>query len=322
MFFIPRLSKPPSKSKSETCFTVAKETLYHDRMSSIRILRTFLAVAAEGSFAAAAHRVALTQAAVGQQMRALEGEFRRPLFQRQGKSVVLSEAGRELLPGVRRLVAQYDQLVASAPEAEPMAGTVHLGAVVSAVRPLIQTTVALKARHPKLELHVSAAKSVELLARVATGELDAAVAVREPGPVPAELAWTGLYAEPMVLLAARTLQDAPPRQLLQQHAFIRFDRTQHTGQLVERTLKKLRVRPQELMELNSIESVADLVRAGLGIAILPLLRDARWSADTRLRVVEIPGAESRMIALAQRREPSNAAVVAAVVREFQARMAA
>ena len=61
-------------------------------MTSIRILKTFLAVAGQGSFAGAAAQVALTQAAVGQQMRALEAELRRPLFERQGKSVVLSEA--------------------------------------------------------------------------------------------------------------------------------------------------------------------------------------------------------------------------------------
>lgn len=291
-------------------------------MSSIRLLRTFLAVASEGSFAAAAQQVALTQAAVGQQMRALEAEFRRPLFERQGKSVVLSPAGHALLPGVRRLVAQYEQLLASAPVTGTIAGTVHLGGVVSAVRALIQTTVALKARHPGLELHVSAAKSVELLARVASGELDAALTVRSGGAASAQVAWTPLYAEPMVLLAGRGLDALPPRELLQQHPFIRFDRTQHTGQLVERTLKKLRARPQEFLELNAIESIVDLVRSGLGVTILPLLRDARWATDPRLRVVELPGAEPRRIALAQRRDPTQAAVVAAVVREFQARMAA
>ena len=126
-------------------------------MSSIRLLRTFVAVAAEGSFAAAAPRVALTQAAVGLQMRTLEGELRRPLFERQGKSVTLNDAGRELLPSVRKLVALYDQMLTSSSAAEPMAGTVHLGAVVSAVRPLIQATLALKARHPRLELLVTAA---------------------------------------------------------------------------------------------------------------------------------------------------------------------
>lgn len=289
-------------------------------MSSIRLLRTFVAVAAEGSFAAAAPRVALTQAAVGLQMRTLEGELRRPLFERQGKSVTLNDAGRELLPAVRKLVAMYDQLLASSPGAEPMAGTVHLGAVVSAVRPLIQATLALKARHPGLELHVSAAKSIDLLADVESGALDAAIVVREPGPARPALAWTALYPEPMVLLAGRSIEHATPRSLLQRHPFIRFDRSQHTGQLVERTLRKLRARPQEFLELNAIESIVELVRSGLGLAIVPHLRDSRWQADARLRLIEIPHAEARQIALVQARESPHGALVGAVVREFQARL--
>jgi DNA-binding transcriptional LysR family regulator len=285
-------------------------------MSHIRLLKTFLAVAAEGSFAAAAQRVALTQAAVGQQMRSLEGELRRPLFERQGKSVVLSDDGRALVPQVRKLVAMYEQMLASAPAAEPMSGTVHLGAVVSAVRPLIQATLALKARHPQLELHVSAAKSIELIGRVMAGELDAAIAVREPAAARGELVWTPLYAEPMVLLAPRKLADAPLRQLLQREPFIRFDRSQHTGQLVERTLRRLRVKPQEFLELNAIESIVELVRSGLGITILPLLHGARWAADPKLHVAQIPKAEERCMALVQRRTSAAAAVIAAVTREL------
>ena len=290
-------------------------------MSSIRLLKTFLAVAGEGSFAAAAPRVALTQAAVGQQMRALEAELRRPLFERQGKAVVLTDAGRELVPAVRKLVAQYEQLLAAAPSPDAMAGTVQLGAVVSAVRPLIQATLALKDKHPALELHVSAAKSMDLVARVAAGELDAAIAVREPGAARPELVWTPLYAEAMVLLVPRNTEDAPLRTLLERHRFIRFDRSQHTGQLVERTLHRLRAKPQEFLELNAIESIVELVRSGLGIAILPLLRDGRWATDARLRVIEIPKAEERRLALVRRRESAGAAIVAALVREFQVRVA-
>jgi len=288
-------------------------------MSSIRVLKTFLAVAAEGSFAAAAGRVALTQAAVGQQMRTLEGELKRPLFERQGKSVVLSDAGRALVPAVRKLVAQWEQLQAAAPVAGAMAGTVHLGAVVSALRPLVQATLALKERHPGLELHVSAAKSGELLAKVEAGELDAAVAVREPGSGSAQLAWTALYTEPMVLLAPRGLGEATARALLETQAFIRFDRGEHTGRLVERTLRRQRVRPREFLELNAIEGIVDLVRSGLGVSVLPLLRHARWAADGKLRVLELPRAEERRVALAQRRGSAQAAVAAALVREMQAR---
>lgn len=289
-------------------------------MSSIRVLKTFLAVASEGSFAAAAHRVALTQAAVGQQMRGLEAELRRPLFERHGKTAVLGDTGRELLPQVRSLVAQYEQMRGSARSPEPMTGTVNLGAVVSAVRPLIQATLALKARHEALQLHVSAAKSADLLARVESGELDAAVAVREPGPAPATLAWTALYSEPMVLLTGRSETEANPRALLLRLPFIRFDRSQHTGLLVERTLRKLRAKPQEILELNAIESMVDLVRSGLGIALLPQLRDARWAADPRLRVIDLPGAEARQIGLVQKRESPSAAAVVALVREFQVQL--
>lgn len=288
-------------------------------MSSIRVLKTFLAVAAEGSFAAAAHRVALTQAAVGQQMRALEAELKRPLFERQGKSVVLADSGRALVPTARRIVGLYGQMLAVPPAADAMAGTVNLGAVVSAVRPLIQATLTLKHRHPALELHVSAAKSLELVARVAAGELDAAIVVREPAAAGAQLAWSALYAEPMVLLAPRKLEEPLTPRLLARQPFIRFDRSQHTGRLVERTLRKLRVKPHEFLELNAIESIVELVRSGLGVSVLPLLRDARWQADARLRVVEIPKAEERRIALVQRRGSEKAAVIAAVVREFRDR---
>jgi DNA-binding transcriptional LysR family regulator len=288
-------------------------------MSSIRVLRTFAAVAAEGSFAAAAARVALTQAAVGQQMRSLEADLRRPLFERQGKTVVLNEAGRELVPQVRRLLALYEQMLAPASAAGAMAGTVHLGAVVSAVRPLIQATLALKQRHAALDLHVSAAKSIDLVARVQAGELDAAVVVRDPGARP-ELAWTPLYVEPMVLLVPRRLGEMTPRAVLQSQPFIRFDPTQHTGSLVERTLARLRVKPQELLELNALESIVELVRSGLGVSVVPLLRDARWASDSRLCVLEIPRAEERRIALVQRRDSAQARVVAAVVREFRGKL--
>ena len=285
-------------------------------MSSIRILRTFAAVATEGSFAAAASRVSLTQAAVGQQMRGLEAELRRPLFERQGKAVVLNEDGRALVPQVRRLLVQYEQMLAPAASAGAMAGTVHLGAIVSALRLLLQATLTLKSRHAALELHVSAAKSIELIERVQSGELDAAIVVREPAVGGAELAWTALYGEPMVLLVPRKLEDVPARTVLQTQPFIRFDHSQHTGRLVERTLKRLRVKPQEFLELNALESMVELVRSGLGVAVLPQLRDTRWATEAKLRVIELPQADERKIAMVQRRDGSKSPVIAAVVREF------
>src|SRR3546814_13362516 len=79
-------------------------------MSSIRFLRSFLAVAHHGSFSEAAEQVALTQAAISFQMRSLEAELGRELFDRRGRLAILNAAGRELLPDVKQLVDLYDRL--------------------------------------------------------------------------------------------------------------------------------------------------------------------------------------------------------------------
>lgn len=288
-------------------------------MSSVRLLKTFVAVATEGSFAGAARQVALSQAAVGLQMRQLEDALRRPLFERQGKAVALNQAGRELLGPARQWLALYDQMLSGGAAGEPMAGVLQVGAVVSALRSVLQASLALKARHPELELHVRAAKSAELLARVQAGELDAAIAVHEgsTSALPA-LSWTPLYSEPMVLLVPADAPERPVRQLVHQLPFIRFDPNEHTGQLVERTLRRLRLEPAPFLELNAIETVAELVRAGLGAAMLPLLRHQRWREDPYLRVVPLAArTEQRHIGLVQRRTTPKALAVGALLRALQ-----
>ncbi|MCZ2498280.1 LysR family transcriptional regulator [Xylophilus sp. Kf1] len=287
-------------------------------MSSIRVLKTFLAVVADGSFTAAGQRVALTQSAVGLQMRSLEDELRRPLFDRRGKTIALNQDGREFLPMAREIVALYDRALRRPDTPLAMAGTVKLGAVVSALRRLVQATVELKREHPALDLHMSAAKSQELVAQVETGTLDAAIVVataRHRGT----LAWTPLYVEPMVLLVPRGMPRLSPRVLIETRPFIRFDRAEHTGQLVERTLRKLRARPHEFLELNSIEGIVDLVASGLGVALLPCLREAAWASHPGLRVLALPASvEGRDIALVQSRTGAKATLVAAVCRGFLA----
>lgn len=289
-------------------------------MSSIRVLKTFLAVATEGSFAAAAQRVALTQAAVGLQMRTLENDLRRPLFDRQGKVVRLNAAGGALLPRVRKLLAQYELIRASDADSDVIAGTLKVGSVVSAVRPLLQAALTLKSRYPALDLHVSAAKSSDLVSKVRTGELDAAIVVQTDSQtrgVAQDLAWTGLYAEQMVVVAPRPAPELDLRDILRSQPFIRFDRNEHTGQLVERTLHRLRSKPTDLLELNAIETMVDLVRGGFGVAILPRLRNSQWAQDPKLCVLDIPGRqEPRQIALVQLRLQSKAHLVNALVQEF------
>ena len=130
-------------------------------MSSIRTLRTFLAVARHGSFAAAGQEIGLTAAAVGQQVRALEAELHLTLFDRSARSIVLNTTGRGLVTPVLELVARYEALAARPRDAQ-LGGTVVMGALVSALMGAFADCLwALKKRHPALV--------VSLLARPTRG---------------------------------------------------------------------------------------------------------------------------------------------------------
>lgn len=78
----------------------------------IQQLRYFIAVAEELSFASAARRLHISPSPLSQQIRALEARVGQRLFDRNSRSVQLTEAGEYLLPGARRLVEDADGLVA------------------------------------------------------------------------------------------------------------------------------------------------------------------------------------------------------------------
>jgi LysR family glycine cleavage system transcriptional activator len=75
----------------------------------LNALRTFAAVAEQLSFTKGAAALHVSPAAVSSQIRVLEERLNRPLFHRHGRQVTLTEAGKKLLPGVQRGLAEIRQ---------------------------------------------------------------------------------------------------------------------------------------------------------------------------------------------------------------------
>lgn len=82
----------------------------------LRRLRYFVAVAEELSFSRAAGKMYLSQPALSQQIRKLEGEIGVALFRRDKRSVELTQAGETLLPGIKNALVHVDQSVSAARE--------------------------------------------------------------------------------------------------------------------------------------------------------------------------------------------------------------
>ena len=292
-------------------------------MSSIRNLKTFLAVARHGSFVGAGNEIGLTAAAVGLQIRALEAELRQQLFDRSGRSIVLNTAGRSMVAPMVDLVARYDALTAP-PEGESLTGKLVMGALVSALMgAFADGLLALTSQHPALEVKLFAGLSADFTRLVDNGELDAAVVAQPPFRLPTSLVWKLLYVEPMVLIVPRQPRFAiadEPLQILRASPFLRFDRQAWTGHLVNQALAQAGAKVREGMELNSVEAILALVRQGFGVSIVPKLANVQWSRDRALRAIALPGVDvQRQVGLLERREHGRGRVTAAIKAYFAAR---
>ena len=93
-------------------------------------LRYFVAVAETGSFTRAAERCGVAQPSLSQQIQTLEKKLRQQLFDRLGRRVLLTEAGKELLGRATAILASVDEAERSLRDGlEPGTGRLAVGAI-------------------------------------------------------------------------------------------------------------------------------------------------------------------------------------------------
>jgi DNA-binding transcriptional LysR family regulator len=142
-----------------------------------RLLRPFVALAEELHFGRAAQRLHVTQPALSQQVKRLEGQVGVELFARTRASVELTEAGEAILEPARAAVgaaAQAESVAAELAGAER--GRLRIG-ISPGTHELAQRVLAeLRARRPRLMLEAKQDNSGVLCADVAAGRLDVAIA--------------------------------------------------------------------------------------------------------------------------------------------------
>ena len=144
---------------------------------SLRQLRAFAAVAQAGSFTAAARDLHLTQSALSVLVRELERELGVQLLDRHTRRVQLSEAGREFLPSVHRLLAGLQTAVAGVTDLrDKKKGVLRLAAPqLMACTLMPQAIAAFRSRYPEVEVRLADTLPEQLLNGVMAGEVELAV---------------------------------------------------------------------------------------------------------------------------------------------------
>jgi DNA-binding transcriptional LysR family regulator len=273
---------------------------------SIRRLQTLVAFADTGSFALAAERVHLTPAAVGQQMKSLEEETGRELFNRETRVPTLNAEGLAMVPAARKLLRDYQALLSGmAPEEAP---ELTIGAVDTAMTGLVPSTLLqLRQSERQLHLRIVPGLSAELLGQVDRGTLDAAI-ISEPRRRRPHCTWRRIAVEPLVLITPPETVPTDPLVILEQSPFIRFSRNAWVGEQIDNWLINRGIAVRESMELVSLDAIYTMVSRDLGVSIVP---DHCVPPLRELPLNRIPLGDDmvRVLGLAWRREsPAHAAI--------------
>jgi LysR family transcriptional regulator, low CO2-responsive transcriptional regulator len=140
-------------------------------------LETFLAVARLKSFTKAAPQVHRTQSAVSRQIQELERSLGVPLFERLGKQVLLTDAGRMLQHDAPLLLQQSETLRGRLRDiGQGVTGEIRIGATVTAANTFIPDVLAqFRRRYPDVRLNLFPGQSSRLVRRLRRNELDVAV---------------------------------------------------------------------------------------------------------------------------------------------------
>jgi DNA-binding transcriptional LysR family regulator len=147
-------------------------------------LGQFLRIVETGSMNAAARAVHLTQPALSRSLRLLEEELGVALFHRRGRGLVLTPAGRALVPRAQALIDASGELAKEVGRsAERGYYDLRLGAVDSVAAYLLPGLIApLRRAFPTLALKVSTARTRPLLDGAGRGQLDLAIVAHSGAP--------------------------------------------------------------------------------------------------------------------------------------------
>ena len=234
----------------------------------IRSLKTLVAVADHGSFAAAGAAVGLSQSAVSLQMKGLETSLGRVLFDRSHRPPLLNAEGRALVDRAREVVALWNGLTEGI-RAEPQAGSLALGAIPTLVSGILPESLRrLRAENPRLKLRLTTGLSNELEQLVLKEQLDVAL-VTQPEALTPGLSWHPFQREPLVVIAPADQVGPDDRSTLEAAPYIRFRRHAWAGQLIDGELSRRGIAVKPQMEVDSLEGIARLVASGLGVSVIP-----------------------------------------------------
>jgi DNA-binding transcriptional LysR family regulator len=234
------------------------------------LLRYFLAVVDCGSFSKAAQQLNVAQPSLSVGVRKLEQLLGAPLFQRNSKRVLITDAGSRLAVHARRIENEFNLAESSVANLRP-ARALRLGVLSTFPMSHLAETIRTARRPADVErIQIVSGNERELLQRLTRGQIDVALTIDRPDAD--RFASQPLFTEPYCLalhsghplagkttIAAEELSDNT--MIVRRHCEVLSETSRH---FTERG-----VRPFFAYRGTNDEQILALVQAGLGVTVMP-----------------------------------------------------
>jgi LysR family hydrogen peroxide-inducible transcriptional activator len=284
----------------------------------LKDLRYLVAVADERHFGRAAAKCFVSQPTLSSQLRKLEESLGVQLIERRPRRVTLTQAGEEIAQRARSMLETGDAIITLAQtRRDPLSGQLRL-ALLPTIGPYLLPQVAIKLRKalPRLELMLYEYRTEPMLERLHNGDIDVgilALPVHDDMLVSREL-----YAEPFVLALPESHRLAARTQVrtsdLDEETLLLLEDGHCLRDQALAVCARSGVREKQDFRATSIETLRQMVAAGVGITLLPLLasRGAYGSARGMTTVPFAKPVPSRCIGAVWRKSSARAAAIEAV----------
>lgn len=237
-------------------------------------VRGFVAVAESLHVGAAADRLGLSQSALTRRIQRLEAALGADLFDRSGRQLTLNARGDAFLPHARGMLASWRAGADSVSRLmDPERGTVRLDFMHSLGTWMVPDLLrGYRAHHPHVDIRLHQGAAQELVDRVRAGHSD--LALVGPRPDAPDLGWHQLELQRLAVGVPEghwaAGRDCVAMADLAEEDFIGMLPGYGTRMLLDALATEAGFTPRLVFESMELTTVAGLVTAGLGCALLPL----------------------------------------------------
>ena len=236
-------------------------------------LNAFVVLARELHFRKAAERLFLSQPALSKKIQRLEEKLKGSLFVRSRRKVFLTDAGRRFLPRATKLLQDAEDAVRETQAAvEGRAGTLRIGFVIASVSDILPRTILrFRKLYPEVELEMREMPSPLQVSSLIERSLDAGI-LRMPISNP-KLMSLPLFSEHLVLVAPANIPYRHQKGIsrFRNSGFIFVSRllSETFHDRVLSLCLRAGFTPRVVQEANEILTILHLVRAGVGVSLVP-----------------------------------------------------